>query len=137
MDVAPSIAKFLNQVSSHGEDGRIFSPPSFFASLAGPDPAGAAANRKDRTYPRTSALPPPLPENDYEGSDTENNNDEEEDLFDFSKVIAMGKNMRSLGEDVMGSGLRIFNDVANRVRNANKQQPSESEGWALDRDAWL
>lgn len=172
MDMAPSIARFVNQIST-ADDNRVFSPSSFFASLAGPEIPERENNKNTRNdeyiqqqqrqlarqhhqqqqhrFNSSRSMPhPPLPEEHSEGGEEDNeDDDDEEDLFDFSKMIAVGKNVRTFGEDVMGSGLRMFNDMANRVRNASRQQqqqqqqyqvsadPEEEEGWSLGREAWL
>jgi hypothetical protein len=87
------------------DDHRHFSPSSFFASLAGPD----------------------IPPQQYPPSNN-NDDDEEEDLFDFSKVIAMGKNVRHYSEDLMGNGLRLFNDFSTRMKNANRGDDMPQDG---------
>lgn len=46
-------------------------------------------------------------------------NSEEDEPFDFSKVVAMSKNVRSFGEGVMGNGLRMFNNLSTRIKNNN------------------
>ncbi|KAI8141167.1 hypothetical protein BJV82DRAFT_670796 [Fennellomyces sp. T-0311] len=123
-------------------DHRVFSPSSFFATLAGPE------TNHDREQPdhqhrherhhreRPSAWPDAVPEEEEERDE-----EDEEDLFDFSKMIAMGKNVRHIGEDMVGNGLRMFNDMANRVKSANAaKQPGaagEDDTWMLDRDAWM
>ncbi|SAM06453.1 hypothetical protein [Absidia glauca] len=57
-----------------------------------------------------------------------NDDDDEEDLFDFSKVIAMGKNVRHYSEDLMGNGLRLFNDFSTRMKNANRGDDMPQDG---------
>ncbi|KAI8330454.1 hypothetical protein BC941DRAFT_518130 [Chlamydoabsidia padenii] len=106
MDMAPSFAKIVLD-KGKSENGH-FSPSSFFASLAGPD-IPSSSSPPPRRHRR-----PPLDEDD-----------EEEDLFDFSKVIAMGKNVRNYSEDLMGNGLRLFNDFSTRMKNANTARPDQ------------
>ncbi|KAI9307006.1 hypothetical protein BJ944DRAFT_286545 [Cunninghamella echinulata] len=50
----------------------------------------------------------------------ERNDDDDEDLFDFSKMIALSKNAKNFSEDVIGNGIRLFNDFSTRMKNANK-----------------
>lgn len=42
--------------------------------------------------------------------------EDEEDPFDFGKI---SKNVRTFGEGVMGNGLRMFNTLSTRIKNAN------------------
>lgn len=59
----------------------------------------------------------------------------EEVVFDFGKVLEMGRTFgKSLGEDVVQNGLKMFNDVSDRMKNV-KRRGSE-ENW-LGRDSWL
>ncbi|ORZ10893.1 hypothetical protein BCR42DRAFT_108565, partial [Absidia repens] len=55
---------------------------------------------------------------------------DDDDLFEFSKVIAMGKNVRNISEDIMANGMRLFNDFSTKMKNANAdrmgQGPSSS-----------
>ncbi|KAI9315736.1 hypothetical protein BX666DRAFT_1878914 [Dichotomocladium elegans] len=150
MDMAgPSIARFIHQMS--GDDhSTAFSPSSFFASLAGPDPdrdpvsVGNAAvsswpqqHQSNSTGTRQqlnhnhhlplssspSAIPPVVPEEEEEAEEEDN---DEEELFDFGKMINMGRTM--------------FSDVANRMRNANQHgnEGDDANGsWTLDRDNWI
>ncbi|KAI8063976.1 hypothetical protein BDF21DRAFT_124277 [Thamnidium elegans] len=46
-----------------------------------------------------------------------NDSDDDEEPFDFSKVVAMSKNVRNFGEGVMGNGLRMFNNLSTRIKN--------------------
>ncbi|KAI8636048.1 hypothetical protein BD408DRAFT_487156 [Parasitella parasitica] len=48
--------------------------------------------------------------------------EEEEEIFDFSKVVAIRKNMRTFGEGMMDNGLRMFNSLSTRIKNAQQQQ---------------
>ncbi|KAI8086077.1 uncharacterized protein BX664DRAFT_359636 [Halteromyces radiatus] len=138
MDVAPSFTKLVQQIggnqTTEGEE-RHFSPSSFFASLAGPEVSTSSAAppkppRGMQTHPQrsssmpaqqrisSSSLPPQQQQNRahlLHGVDEEEY--EDDDLFDFSKVIAMGKNVRSMSEDLMGNGIRLFNDFSTRMKN--------------------
>ncbi|KAI8875303.1 hypothetical protein K501DRAFT_337784 [Backusella circina FSU 941] len=51
-----------------------------------------------------------------------NDGDEEEEPFDFSKVVAMGKNVRTFGGEVMGNGLRLFNNLSTRIKNTQQDE---------------
>ncbi|KAI9489361.1 hypothetical protein BDB00DRAFT_843465 [Zychaea mexicana] len=177
MEVAGKFMSQLNQAAMENStnhngnpnaDSRIFSPSSFFATLADPEgdrsdndnisitegqhrqredlhPFSSTAQRDNQErqhhhhHQRTMkpSWADDVPEEDEEGE--RSNNDEEEDLFDFGKMLAVGKNVRNIGEDMVGNGLRMFNDMASRVKNANKQPvPGENDdSWMLDRDAWM
>ncbi|ORX53262.1 hypothetical protein DM01DRAFT_1336442 [Hesseltinella vesiculosa] len=164
MEVAPSIAKFVNQISAMTSNNDIenpmgvateakqdqandppdnqrplYTPSSFFASFAGPDPAPnrpsvstPAQRRGSRpTATRPSSLNQLQEEADDQPSGARKSSrastdserytpyDSDEEPFDFSKVIAMGKNVRHFGEDMMGNGLRLFNDWSSRIRSNN------------------
>ncbi|KAI9360523.1 hypothetical protein BD770DRAFT_441849 [Pilaira anomala] len=63
--------------------------------------------------------------------------DEDEELFDFTKVIEIGKNVRTFGEGFVGNGIRMFNDVATRIKTsaeeeADGEKESEPENWIND-----
>ncbi|ORZ23316.1 hypothetical protein BCR42DRAFT_447015 [Absidia repens] len=81
-----------------------------------------AVSRSANHLHTTSQQPPPR---HYSNNETslhnvnEEENIDEEDLFDFSKMIAMGKNVRNMSEDLMGNGIRLFNDFSTRMKNAN------------------
>jgi hypothetical protein len=68
------------------------------------------SQRKRRISNASYSSSPPT-KNDYDS--------EEEEIFDFSKVVAMSKNVRTFGEGVMGNGLRMFNNLSTRIKNAN------------------
>lgn len=105
MDVAPTLARFMNQISgSHSEEPTSFSPSSIFSALAGPEPSS-------RQIAPT---------------------EDEEELFDFTKVIELGKNMRSFSEGFVGNGIRILNDVATRIQTTaeeEKEETNNNENW--------
>lgn len=109
MDVAPTLARFMNQIS----EDTSFSPSSLFSALAGPEPHSSVPN---------------LPEDEEQ--------QEEEELFDFTKVIEIGKNMRSFSEGFVGNGMRILNDVATRIKTTadeEKELKEDDEGnWIND-----
>ncbi|KAI7890882.1 uncharacterized protein EV154DRAFT_234592 [Mucor mucedo] len=89
MDVAPTLARFMNQIS---ED---------FSALAGPESQRTAV--------------------------TEEEDDDGEELFDFTKVIEIGKNMRSFSEGFVGNGIRILNDVATRIKTNTDEDDQEED----------
>ncbi|KAI9290395.1 hypothetical protein BC943DRAFT_356201 [Umbelopsis sp. AD052] len=61
---------------------------------------------------------------------------EGEVVFDFGKVLEMGRTFgKSLGEDVVQNGLKVFNDVSDRMKNV-KRRGSGEDNW-LGRDSWL
>lgn len=47
---------------------------------------------------------------------------EEEELFDFSKVVEIGKNMKGFSEELVENSIRMLNDVATRVKTTVEQQ---------------
>ncbi|GAN01691.1 hypothetical protein MAM1_0010d01125 [Mucor ambiguus] len=51
--------------------------------------------------------------------------EEEDEIFD--KVVAISKNVRTFGEGVMGNGLRMFNNLSTRIKNAQQQQQQHVE----------
>lgn len=53
--------------------------------------------------------------------------EEEGDLFDFTKVIEIGKNIKNLSEEAVGSGIRMFSDVANKVKTTVDLQEDERD----------
>ncbi|ORY99126.1 hypothetical protein BCR43DRAFT_488775 [Syncephalastrum racemosum] len=138
MDVAPSLSRFMSQIANpeqsqqqqssqqqqqQGQSDRaVFSPSSFFSTLAGPEAppkpprrtAATTAEEEEYIKQQIEQIPARRRAELYRDADE----DDEEDLFDFTKVIAMGRNMRNFSEGVMGNGLRMFNDMAERVRNA-------------------
>ncbi|KAI8577135.1 hypothetical protein K450DRAFT_109896 [Umbelopsis ramanniana AG] len=59
---------------------------------------------------------------------------EGEVVFDFGKVLEMGRTFgKSLGGDVVQNGLKVFNDVSDRMK---KRRGSGEDNW-LGRDSWL
>ncbi|ORE07980.1 hypothetical protein BCV72DRAFT_261739 [Rhizopus microsporus var. microsporus] len=68
--------------------------------------------------------------------------EEEEELFDFSKVVEIGKSMKSFSEELVESSIRMLNDVGTRVKTTVEQQQDddvvsqEEEEDAHDND-WL
>ncbi|CEI88641.1 hypothetical protein RMCBS344292_03022 [Rhizopus microsporus] len=51
--------------------------------------------------------------------------EEEEELFDFSKVVEIGKNMKGFSEELVESSIRMLNDVATRVKTTVEQQQDD------------
>jgi hypothetical protein len=47
---------------------------------------------------------------------------EDEEAFDFSKMVAMGKNVRTFGGEVMGNGIRLFNNLSTRIKNTQQDE---------------
>lgn len=66
----------------------------------------------------------------------EGEEEEDEELFDFTKVIEIGKNVRTFGEGFVGNGIRMLNDVATRIKTsaeeAGEEKESEPENWIND-----
>lgn len=136
MDVAPTIARFMNhingasteapataQLSSSHSSTSSFSPSSLFSALAGPMPEPSPSTMKKREL-ATVAL------EESKGKETiqELEEDgEDEELFDFTKVIEIGKNMKTFSEGFVGEGIRMFNDVATRMKTELQQQEEEEE----------
>ncbi|KAI9244637.1 hypothetical protein EDC94DRAFT_653863 [Helicostylum pulchrum] len=89
MDVAPTLARFINQIS------------------AGHEPSSSQEEDQD-----------------------------EEELFDFTKVIEIGKNVRSFSEGFVGNGIRMLNDVATRIKTSSEEEDGEKqtehENWIND-----
>lgn len=99
MDVAPTLARFMNQISgSNTEEPASFSPSSLFSASAGPEPSSSR-----------QMMPA------------------DEELFDFTKVIEIGKNMRSFSEGFVGNGIRMLNDVATRIKTSSEEEEEEKE----------
>ncbi|KAG0177347.1 hypothetical protein DFQ28_006031 [Apophysomyces sp. BC1034] len=109
-----SVARLIS-----GEE--TFSASSFLAALAGPTHQGPSSQH----HPC-----PPLPEEDQL---VEEDEEEFEDLFDFTKVLEMGKNVRTFTDDVMGSSIRLFKDFRDGVKEANEEPV---EGWIVN-DAYM
>jgi hypothetical protein len=53
--------------------------------------------------------------------------EEEEDLFDFTKVIKIGKNIKNFSEEAVGSGIRMFSDIASKVKTTVELQEDEKD----------
>lgn len=131
MDAVPTIARFMNQIgggssaapesststnvplSSSQTSTSSFSPSSLFSALAGPmpEPSSTLASCKKTTEKRAIK---------EEGSGNEDN--EEEELFDFNKVLEIGKNVKTFGEGFVGNGIRMFNDVATRMKTTVEEE---------------
>ncbi|KAI8888749.1 hypothetical protein K501DRAFT_329628 [Backusella circina FSU 941] len=135
MDVAPSIARFMNQIGNDNEinttnstsfnannsqNNRTFSPSSLFSSFAGPMPESSSNLKRKESITTLKEVP----------------NEEDEELFDFTKVIEIGKNVRSFSEDIVGNGFRMFNDVANRMKTSVEQQDKKNENISAE-DEWM
>jgi hypothetical protein len=134
MDVAPSLARFMNQIGNDNENNttntsqntntthhnRTFSPSSLFSSFAGPMPESSANLKRKESITTLREVP----------------NEEDEELFDFTKVIEIGKNVRTFSEDIVGNGFRMFNDVANRMKSSVEQQDKKSENISAE-DEWM
>lgn len=96
MDVAPSLARFMNHIGGEPiptpSASTTFTPSSLFSAFAG----------------------------------QEQQQEDDEELFDFTKVLEIGKNVKTFSEGVVGNGLRMFNDVATRVKNSVEDQQTSS-----------
>ncbi|KAF1798673.1 hypothetical protein FB192DRAFT_1288116 [Mucor lusitanicus] len=57
-----------------------------------------------------------------DGSGNDDAEEEEEELFDFTKVLEIGKNVKTFGEGFVGNGIRMFNDVATRVKTTVEEE---------------
>ncbi|KAG1159794.1 hypothetical protein G6F37_004568 [Rhizopus arrhizus] len=53
--------------------------------------------------------------------------EEEGDLFDFTKVIKIGKNIKDFSEEAVGSGIRMFSDIASKVKTTVELQEDERD----------
>ncbi|CAO3586902.1 unnamed protein product [Absidia cylindrospora] len=135
MDSSPSFAKFFQQMGggeSNHRQVRSSSPiippqrSSSASSSSSPQP------RQQYQHPKrsrsTSALASPQTSRLSHGASSsssslqgvdEQQEMDEDDLFEFSKVIAMGKNVRNISEDLMANGMRLFNDFSTKMKNAN------------------
>jgi hypothetical protein len=135
MDVAPSIARFMNQISGHNtttegttptsSTSASFSPSSLFSALAGPEPSFTHTTSRSVEQDKSTS-------------------EEDEELFDFTKVIEIGKNMKTFSEGVVGNGIRMFNDVATRIKTSaeeeerlRNEQAEEEEEEDNDHSNWL
>ncbi|KAG1094464.1 hypothetical protein G6F42_018749 [Rhizopus arrhizus] len=74
----------------------------------------------------TSLLTPP-PRSSSIAQNRRGGDDEEEEDEIFDKVVAISKNVRTFGEGVMGNGLRMFNNLSTRIKNAQQQQQQQVE----------
>ena len=93
MDVAPTLARFMNTISGATED--------------------------DATTTHTTALASSRSTQSLKEADTE------EELFDFTKVIEIGKNMKTFSEGFVGNGIRMFNDVATRMKSSAEEEENQ------------
>ncbi|KAM3580543.1 hypothetical protein VKS41_007204 [Umbelopsis sp. WA50703] len=158
-EASTSISRIFSKITSN--DRASFSPSSFFAALSGNDEEPSEPSSEERPVPvRTSSRgaidPQPrsdirnaeqrtqslrrqsirranAPPNFFEEEPSEQLNDEVP--FDFGKVLEMGRTFgKSFGEDVMQNGLKMFNDVSDRMKNARRR--GSEENW-LGKDNWL
>ncbi|CAO0791451.1 unnamed protein product [Mucor circinelloides] len=137
MDAVPTIARFMNQIgggsaaapeaststnaplSSSQTSTSSFSPSSLFSALAGPMPeqSSTLATNKKVNDKR------PIQEDE-----------EEEELFDFTKVLEIGKNVKTFGEGFVGNGIRMFNDVATRMKTTVEEEQKRAEQISAQRN---
>ncbi|KAI8384947.1 uncharacterized protein BYT42DRAFT_643679 [Radiomyces spectabilis] len=127
MQVGSSIMRFVDQIGGR-EESRSFSPSSFFASLAGPSSPpresdnGVVQHRGSaQTLGRDSRATARHVISISEASEDDPADSEEEELFDFSKVITMGKHMRTYSETTIDNSLRLLSQAVDRLKNAQKQ----------------
>jgi hypothetical protein len=133
MDVAPTIARFINHINgTHTEDAATvqlsssqsstssFSPSSLFSALAGPipEPSSSTLKKKELVAAREES-------NEKKTIQEVEEEEDDEELFDFTKVIKIGQNVKTFSEGVVGEGLRMFNDVATRMKTELQQQEEE------------
>lgn len=138
MDAVPTIARFMNQIgggstaapeaststnaplSSSQTSTSSFSPSSLFSALAGPMPeqSSTLATNKKVNDKR------PIQEDE----------EEEEELFDFTKVLEIGKNVKTFGEGFVGNGIRMFNDVATRMKTTVEEEQKRAEQISAQRN---
>ncbi|GAN04622.1 hypothetical protein MAM1_0069d04083 [Mucor ambiguus] len=130
MDAVPTIARFMNQIGGGGStttpesststhvplsssqtSTSSFSPSSLFSALAGPIPEPSSALASNKTNEKK-----PIQE------EKSGDEDEEEELFDFTKVLEIGKNVKTFGEGFVGNGIRMFNDVATRMKTTVEEE---------------
>ncbi|KAK4515671.1 uncharacterized protein ATC70_010623 [Mucor velutinosus] len=130
MDAVPTIARFMNQIgggssatpepststnvplSSSQTSTSSFSPSSLFSALAGPMPEPSSTLPSNKKMNDKRAIK-------EEGSGDE---DDDEELFDFTKVLEIGKNVKTFGEGFVGNGIRMFNDVATRMKTTVEEE---------------
>ncbi|KAI8069177.1 hypothetical protein BC940DRAFT_298075 [Gongronella butleri] len=142
------------QPIDHDASQSLYTPSSFFASLAGPEPNSQSVSTPPRQAPyqhqrrqhyqkraerNQSHSTLDLVQEEQDGGDVSPQqqqqqqqtqldptragfDSDEEEVFDFTKVIAIGKNVRHFGEDVMGNGIRLFNDWSARMKSPNQNQ---------------
>ncbi|OAD07145.1 hypothetical protein MUCCIDRAFT_107747 [Mucor lusitanicus CBS 277.49] len=71
----------------------------------------------------TSLLTPPPRSSSITQNHPGAEEEDEDEIFD--KVVAISKNVRTFGEGVMGNGLRMFNNLSTRIKNAQQQQQQQ------------
>ncbi|CEP17462.1 hypothetical protein [Parasitella parasitica] len=125
LDAVPKIARFMNQIgggsitadastSSSSQPSlspTSFSPSSLFSALAGPMPEAPSSPTISKKLITKRSIP-----------EEEEADQEDEELFDFAKVLEIGKNVKTFGEGVVGNGIRMFNDVATRVKTTVEEE---------------
>ncbi|OAD03760.1 hypothetical protein MUCCIDRAFT_81735 [Mucor lusitanicus CBS 277.49] len=134
MDAVPTIARFMNQIgggspatpesststnvplSSSQTSTSSFSPSSLFSALAGPMPEPSSTSASNKKASEKRAI------QEEDGSGNDDAEEEEEELFDFTKVLEIGKNVKTFGEGFVGNGIRMFNDVATRVKTTVEEE---------------
>ncbi|KAG2173350.1 hypothetical protein INT43_004724 [Umbelopsis isabellina] len=158
-EASASFSRIFSKITSN--DRSSFSPSSFFAALSGneeeplesasderavpvrtssrgaidPQPRSDVRNAEQRTQSlrRQSSRRANAPPNIFE--EEVNEQTEDEIPFDFGKVLEMGKTIgKSFGEDVMQNGLKMFNDVSDRMKSVRRR--GSEENW-LGKDNWF
>lgn len=158
-EASASFSRIFSKITSN--DRASFSPSSFFAALSGneeeteepasderavpvrtssrgaidPQPRSDIRNAEQRTQSlrRPSNRRANPPSNFFE--EEANEQTEDEIPFDFGKVLEIGRTMgKSFGEDVMQNGLKMFNDVSDRMKSVRRR--GSEENW-LGKDNWL
>lgn len=99
-------------LSSSQTSTSSFSPSSLFSALAGPMPEPSSTLPSNKKMNDKRAIK-------EEGSGDE---DDDEELFDFTKVLEIGKNVKTFGEGFVGNGIRMFNDVATRMKTTVEEE---------------
>ncbi|KAI8644747.1 hypothetical protein BD408DRAFT_412831 [Parasitella parasitica] len=126
MDAVPTLARFMNQIggssmatdastSSNAQSSLLptpFSPSSLFSALAEPMQEPSSSPTSNRNLISKRLIP----------EEEEKVHQEDEELFDFTKVLEIGKNVKNFGEGVVGNGIRMFNDVATRVKTTVQEE---------------
>ncbi|KAL7334226.1 hypothetical protein PS15p_203023 [Mucor circinelloides] len=139
MDAVPTIARFMNQIgggsaaapeaststnvslSSSQTSTSSFSPSSLFSALAGPMPEQSSTLATNKRANEKRSI-------------QEDEEEEEEELFDFTKVLEIGKNVKTFGEGFVGNGIRMFNDVATRMKTTVEEEQKRAEQISAQRN---